>query len=131
MSEQQGTSGEVKDLRGAVAVVTGASSGIGEAVAEALARRGARVALSARREDRLAALSERLGESGGEVATITCDVRQPEDVQRLIATTLERWGKIDILVANAGFGYRLPIVEGDVEIWKDLLDTNVYGLLLT
>jgi NADP-dependent 3-hydroxy acid dehydrogenase YdfG len=48
-----------------------------------------------------------------------------------MATALERWGKIDILVANAGFGYRQPIAEGDVAVWKDLLDTNVYGLLLT
>jgi len=130
MSENQPVSSQLTDLRGAVAVVTGASSGIGEAIAEALAQRGARVALATRREERLAALSERLGEAG-EVVSISCDVRQPEDVQRLIATTLERWGKIDILVANAGFGYRLPIVEGDVEIWKNLLDTNVYGLLLT
>ena len=78
----------------------------------ALAQRGARVALAARREERLAALGERLAETGeGEITVIPCDVRQPEDVQRLIATTLERWGKIDILVANAGFGYRSPIAE--------------------
>jgi NADP-dependent 3-hydroxy acid dehydrogenase YdfG len=132
MPEHQHTSSELTDLRGSVAVVTGASSGIGEAVAVALAQRGARVALAARREERLAALGERLEKtSEGEVTVIPCDVRQPEDVQRLITTTLERWGKIDILVANAGFGYRSPIAEGDIAIWKDMLDTNVYGLLLT
>jgi NADP-dependent 3-hydroxy acid dehydrogenase YdfG len=132
MPEGQDASSGLTDLRGAVAVVTGASSGIGAAVAEALAQRGANVALAARREDRLTALGERLHRAdGGEVVSVTCDVRQPEDNQRLIATTLDRWSKIDILVANAGFGYRQPIVEGDVEIWKDLLDTNVYGLLLT
>jgi NADP-dependent 3-hydroxy acid dehydrogenase YdfG len=132
MAEQQGASSELTDLRGAVAIVTGASSGIGDAVAQALSQRGAYVALAARREDRLAALAEQLGGTGGgKVATITCDVRRPEDVQRLIATTLERWGKLDILIANAGFGYRSPIAEGDIDIWKDMLDTNVYGLLLT
>jgi NADP-dependent 3-hydroxy acid dehydrogenase YdfG len=127
--ENHPLSSELTDLRGSVAIVTGASSGIGQAVAEALAQRGARVALAARREDRLAALAEQLGE--GEVATITCDVRRPDDVQRLIATTLERWGRLDILIANAGFGYRSPIAEGDIDVWKDMLDTNVYGLLLT
>jgi NADP-dependent 3-hydroxy acid dehydrogenase YdfG len=132
MPERQDISNGLTSLRGAVAVITGASSGVGEAVAEALAQRGAHVALAARREDRLAALSERLGESNdGEVAPVACDVRQPEDVQRLIATTLDRWGKIDILVANAGFGYRSPVAEGDIAVWKDMLDTNVYGLLLT
>jgi len=132
MPETQPPSSEPTELRGAVAVVTGASSGIGEAIAIALAQRGARVALAARREERLAALGERLGHSGaGEVAVIACDVRQPQEVQRLIATTLERWGKIDILIANAGFGYRSPIAEGDIAVWKDMLDTNVYGLLLT
>jgi NADP-dependent 3-hydroxy acid dehydrogenase YdfG len=131
MPENQPASSELTDLRSAVAVVTGASSGIGEAIAGALAQRGAHVALAARREDRLAMLSERLSGAGGEIASIPCDVRQPEDAQRLMATTLERWGKIDILVANAGFGYRQPIAEGDVAVWKDLLDTNVYGLLLT
>jgi NADP-dependent 3-hydroxy acid dehydrogenase YdfG len=132
MPENHVTSGGLTVLRGAVAIVTGASSGIGQAVAEALAQRGAHVALAARREDRLEALGERLtGADGGEIATVACDVRRAEDVQRLIAATVERWGKIDILIANAGFGYRSPIAEGDIEVWKNMLDTNVYGLLLT
>src|SRR5215831_8612768 len=75
--ERQDISSGLTSLRGAVAVVTGASSGIGEAVAEALAQRGAHVALAARREDRLGALSKRLGESNnGEITSIACDVRQ-------------------------------------------------------
>jgi NADP-dependent 3-hydroxy acid dehydrogenase YdfG len=132
MPENHPPSSELTDLRGLVAVVTGASSGIGEAVAVALAQRGAHVALAARREDRLTALSERLEKTGdGEVTVLACDVRQPEEVQRLIATTLQRWGRIDVLIANAGFGYRSPIAEGDIAVWKDMLDTNVYGLLLT
>ena len=137
MSEAQerhttGTSKQSIDLRGKVVVITGASSGIGEAIAEAFVRKGACVALAARRVDRLEALAARLaGEGQGETLTLACDVRQEADVQALIATTLERWGQIDILVANAGFGYRKPLVDGDTQRWKDMIDTNVFGLLLT
>src|SRR5260221_14251412 len=123
---------QATDLRGKVAIVTGASSGIGEAVAEALVQRGARVALFARRENRLQALAQRLAGQGSEEPLIVPgDVRKPEDVQNLVNQTMQRWGKLDIVIANAGFGYRSPIVEGDVERWKNRLDTNVYGLLLT
>ena len=59
------------------------------------------------------------------------DVRDANDVQRAVQAALDRWGKLDILVANAGFGYRLSVVEGDPQRWKDMIDTNVYGLLLT
>jgi 3-hydroxy acid dehydrogenase/malonic semialdehyde reductase len=133
MTDEQERSSALTNLRGKVAVVTGASSGIGAAIAEALAGRGAHLALAARRDERLTALGARLAsmDGAGETQAIACDVRRPDDVQRLIATTLQRWGRIDILIANAGFGYRQPIVDGDVEIWKNLLDTNVYGLLLT
>src|SRR5260370_24486151 len=123
---------QATDLRATVAPVTGASSGIGEAIAEALVQRGARVTLFARREKRLQALAQRLAGQGSEAPLIVPgDVRKPEDVQNLVNQTVQRWGKLDIVIANAGFGYRAPIVEGDVERWKNLLDTNVYGLLLT
>jgi NADP-dependent 3-hydroxy acid dehydrogenase YdfG len=123
---------QATDLRGKVAIVTGASSGIGEAVAEALAQCGARVALFARRENRLRELAQRLAGQGSDAPLIVPgDVSKPEDVQRLVNQTVQRWGKLDIVIANAGFGYHAPIVEGDVERWKQLLDTNVYGLLLT
>jgi 3-hydroxy acid dehydrogenase / malonic semialdehyde reductase len=128
----------LQDLRGQVALVTGASSGIGQAIVEQLVKRGTHVALFARRTDRLQALAERLAEATspeagnpGETLVITGDVRDGEDVQRGVAATLERWGKLDILVANAGFGYRLSVVEGDPQRWKEMIDTNVYGLLLT
>lgn len=123
----------LNELRGKVAIVTGASSGIGEAVAELLAQRGARVALAARRTDKLKALRERLAQSASDTETmvVACDVRVPQDVERMVQSVLDRWGQLDILVANAGFGSRGPTVEGDVKRWKELLDTNVYGLLLT
>jgi 3-hydroxy acid dehydrogenase/malonic semialdehyde reductase len=127
-SETDAASGQ-ESLRGKVALVTGASSGIGEAIAEALASEGARVTIAARRVERLQALAERL--SPAETLAVECDVRNEEQVKSAIARTLERWGQLDILIANAGFGYRKQTVEGDPAIWKDMIDTNVYGLLLT
>ena len=123
---------QATNLRGKVALVTGASSGIGEAIAEELVQCGARVALFARREQRMQELAQRLaGKGGGETLIVSGDVRKPEDVQNLVKQAVQRWGKLDIVIANAGFGYRAPIVDGDPQRWKDLLDTNVYGLLLT
>ena len=139
MAEQQQQQATVKpltDLHERVAIVTGASSGIGQAVAEALVRAGAHVTLFARRTERLQELAERLavhreGEHYGDTLIVTGDVRAPEDVQACVNQTLERWGKLDILVANAGFGYRKPVVDGDIQRWKEMIDTNVFGLLLT
>jgi NADP-dependent 3-hydroxy acid dehydrogenase YdfG len=132
MAEQGQAVQPPNDVRGQVAIVTGASSGIGEAITELLVGRGANVAMQARRTQRLQAIAERLrGDGQGETLVVTGDVRKPEDVQALVEQTLARWGRLDILVANAGFGYRKPVVDGDIQVWKDMLDTNVYGLLLT
>ena len=133
-------------LAGKVALVTGAGSGLGEAVAAALVRRGAHVALAGRRAERLAGVAERLrttaaedltapgaapGAVMGDTLVVPCDVREPAAVEVMLRQTEERWGRLDILIANAGLGYRAPIAEGDPARWKDLLDINVYGLLLT
>ena len=132
MSTSQPPSNMLQDLHEQTALVTGASSGIGVAVARALAQRGVHVALAARRSERLQALSEELATDGhSETLALECDVRDPEQVQAAVQQTLDRWGQLDILVANAGFGYRSPLVEGDIARWKDMIDTNVYGLLLT
>jgi NADP-dependent 3-hydroxy acid dehydrogenase YdfG len=120
-------------LRGKVAIVTGASSGLGAAIATALVTHGVHVALAGRRADQLDALARRLASiaDGGETLLVPGDVRDPAQVERLFQHTLERWGGLDIVIANAGLGYRAPIAEGDPARWKDLLDTNVFGLLLT
>jgi NADP-dependent 3-hydroxy acid dehydrogenase YdfG len=132
MAEQGRAAQPLTDLRGQVAIVTGASSGIGAAITEVLVERGANVAIQARRAERLEALAEQLrGDGHGETLVVPGDVRKPEDVQELVRRTLARWGQLDILIANAGFGYRKPLVDGDIQVWKDMLDTNVYGLLLT
>lgn len=122
-----------QDLRGQVALVTGASSGIGEAIAEALAQQGAHVTLAARRVDRLQTLAERIGkiDSAGETQIVECDVREEAQVVQAVSQTMDRWGRLDILVANAGFGGRGPLVDGDTARWKSMIDTNVFGLLLT
>ncbi len=130
MTQPDATS--LRDLRGQVAIVTGASSGIGMATAELLVQRGVHVALFARRVERLEALAERLrGEGHGETLIVGGDVREADDVQQLVQRTIDRWGQLDILFANAGFGYRNPVVDGNIQRWKDMIDTNVYGLLLT
>jgi NADP-dependent 3-hydroxy acid dehydrogenase YdfG len=128
MAEQTTAEQTAPELRGQVAIVTGASSGIGAAIAERLAHRGVRVALGARRVERLRALQDRLP---GETLAVACDVREPDHVQALVRQTLDRWGQVDILVANAGLGYRAPLIEGDIARWRVMLDTNVWGLLLT
>jgi 3-hydroxy acid dehydrogenase / malonic semialdehyde reductase len=137
MAEQRAAVQPLTDLHERVALVTGASSGIGAAITEQLVRRGAHVAMFARRTARLEALAARLaprpaeGEHFGETLIVTGDVRVPEHVQEAVRQTLARWGRLDVLIANAGFGYRSPLVDGNIQRWKDMIDTNVYGLLLT
>lgn len=132
VSTNQPPSDILQDLHERVALVTGASSGIGQAVARALVQRGVHVALAARRVERLRTLADELASDGhGEALVLACDVRNPDEVQAAVRQTLDHWGQLDILVANAGFGYRSLLVDGDITRWKDMIDTNVYGLLLT
>jgi NADP-dependent 3-hydroxy acid dehydrogenase YdfG len=113
-------------LAGKVAVVTGASSGIGEATARSLAREGCNVVLAARREERLNALAAELGE--GTLAT-PADVRDPAACAALVARSVERFGSLDILVNNAGLGLYGSVAEGDPEDWRKMFDVNVLGVL--
>jgi NADP-dependent 3-hydroxy acid dehydrogenase YdfG len=113
-------------LAGKTAVVTGASSGIGEATARLLAREGCNVVLAARREDRLNALAADLGE--GALAAPT-DVTDPAACAALVARTVERFGSMEILVNNAGLGLYGSVAEGDPEDWRKMFDVNVLGVL--
>jgi NADP-dependent 3-hydroxy acid dehydrogenase YdfG len=113
-------------LAGKTAVVTGASSGIGEATAGALAKQGCNVVLAARREDRLEALAAELGE--GTLAAPT-DVTDPAACAALVARTVERFGTLEILVNNAGLGLYGSITDGDPEDWRKMFDVNVLGVL--
>jgi NADP-dependent 3-hydroxy acid dehydrogenase YdfG len=113
-------------LAGKTAVVTGASSGIGEATVRLLAGEGCNVVLAARREDRLRALAAELGE--GALAA-PADVRDPDACAALVARTLERFGSLEILVNNAGLGLYGSIADGDPEDWRKMFEVNVLGVL--
>jgi short-subunit dehydrogenase len=116
-----------KDLKGRVAVVTGASSGIGRATAERLAADGVQVALGARRADRLAAVADGIRRLGGAAHAVPTDVTQPEQVDRLIAEALGAFGRVDILVNNAGVGYFGPVESTSIAEARRLFDVNVMG----
>lgn len=118
---------DLQDLRGKVAVITGASSGIGEAAARALAAQGVRVALAARRLDRLEALAEELGPE--QSLAVQADVARAEDIERLFALTLERFGHLDILLANAGQFVQGQIADVAVEQLVAQIDTNLTGVV--
>ena len=115
-------------LAGKTAVVTGASSGIGEATVRLLAKGGCNVVRAARREDRLRDLAAELGEAALAAPT---DVTDPAACAELVARTVERFGSLEILVNNAGLGRYGSIVEGDPEDWRQMFDVNVLGVLDT
>lgn len=114
-------------LTGKTAIVTGASSGIGEATARLLAERGCNVVLAARRGDRLESLASELG--GERILAVTTDVTDPSACVALAEQTVERFGTIDTLVNNAGLGVYASIAEGDPEDWRKMFDVNVLGVL--
>lgn len=116
-------------IKNKVVVITGASSGIGEAAALLLAERGAKVVLGARGADRLEALAARIVNNGGEAVYASTDVRQREDLSRLVALAYERYGKIDVLVSNAGVMPISPLDDLRVEDWEDMIDVNIKGVL--
>jgi NADP-dependent 3-hydroxy acid dehydrogenase YdfG len=116
-------------LEGKVAVITGASSGIGEATAEALAAEGAAVVVAARREDRLADLVGRIEESGGRVLAAVCDVTDEGQAHGLIRKAEQEFGSVDILVNNAGVMLLSAVGKGLSDQWRQMFDVNVMGLL--
>jgi NADP-dependent 3-hydroxy acid dehydrogenase YdfG len=113
-----------------VLLITGASTGIGAATARLAAAEGYRLVLAARSRERLEALASELG--GPERAlAVACDVTEWDDQQRMVATTLEAYGRIDVAFANAGFGGARGFLEDTPEHWKAMILTNVYGAALT
>jgi NADP-dependent 3-hydroxy acid dehydrogenase YdfG len=111
------------------AVVTGASSGIGEATAIALAREGYAVALAARRADRINELAERISGDGGNALAVPTDVGDEQSARALIETAKAEFGSVDVLVNNAGVMLLGPILGADTEHWRRMVDVNLLGLL--
>ena len=116
-------------LAGTVALVTGASSGIGQASAAALAARGAAVALVARRTERLDELASSIKADGGTALTITADVTDQQQAEQAVATAVSELGRLDTVVNNAGVMLLGPAVGAPLEEWDRMVDVNVKGLL--
>lgn len=120
-----------ESLEGTVALVTGASSGIGEATALDLARRGAKVAIAARRRDRLESLAGEIEKAGGEALVLETDVTSEPSVRQAVDDTVERFGRLDTVVANAGVMLLGPVEGAPLEEWQRMVELNVLGLLYT
>jgi NADP-dependent 3-hydroxy acid dehydrogenase YdfG len=116
-------------IAGKVIVITGASSGMGEAAARHLAAKGARVVLGARRADRIEALAAEITTAGGQATAVATDVTKREDVQALLDTAVATYGRVDVLINNAGL---MPLSSMDrlkVEEWDRMIDVNIKGVL--
>jgi NADP-dependent 3-hydroxy acid dehydrogenase YdfG len=117
------------ELRGTVALVTGASSGIGEATALALAQRGAAVAIVARRQERLESLASTIRAAGGSTIVIAADVTSQEQARDAVERTVSEFGRLDTLVNNAGVMLLGPAVDAPLEEWERMVKLNIEGLL--
>ena len=116
-------------IKDKVVVVTGASSGIGEATAVLLAEKGAKLVLGARGVDRLKTLAHRIRQSGGEVAYAVTDVRKRADLSALVGLASEKFGKLDVIFNNAGVMPVSPLKDLRVDDWDEMIDVNIKGVL--
>jgi NAD(P)-dependent dehydrogenase (short-subunit alcohol dehydrogenase family) len=112
-------------LEGKVAFVTGASRGIGEAISRRFAREGAKVALAARSEESCRRIAREIESSGGEAIAIGTDVTDAQAVARMVSAVVAKWGRIDVLVNNAGLGGPTPLSDHDDSHWDAILATNL------
>jgi NAD(P)-dependent dehydrogenase (short-subunit alcohol dehydrogenase family) len=117
----------LKDL---VAVVTGGGQGLGRATAALFAKEGAKVVIAARTEAKLEKVKEEIEAVGGEVLTVPTDVGRDEAVERLMAATMDRFGRLDVLVNNAGVGAWTPLEEASAEDYDRMMDTNLRGMFM-
>jgi NADP-dependent 3-hydroxy acid dehydrogenase YdfG len=116
-------------IEGKVVVITGASSGLGEATARMLSAQGARVVLGARRVERIQSLADELTSAGGTALAIQTDVTDPEQVQRLVDTAVQTYGRIDVILNNAGLMPHSPLERRKIEDWNRMIDVNIKGVL--
>lgn len=123
------TTSENMHIKDKVIVITGASSGIGEATALLLAARGAKLVLGARRPEKLEAVARLITDAGGQVACASIDVKHRADLARLVALGCERFGRVDALVSNAGIGPISLFDDLRVDDWDEMIDINIKGVL--
>ncbi|MFC2990498.1 SDR family oxidoreductase [Halomonas tibetensis] len=119
----------MSEINGKVVIITGASSGLGEATAHRLAKGGAKLVLGARREERLEALRDAIVEQGGEAIYRVTDVTDREQVEALATAAKEAYGRIDVLVNNAGVMPLSPLDQLKVDEWEQMIDVNIKGVL--
>ncbi len=117
------------NIKGKVVAITGASSGIGEATALMLAAQGAKVVLGARRKDRLEDLVSRIKTAGGDAACLVTDVKQRGDLTNLVALACSTYGRLDVMVNNAGISHLGRIDDVQVTEWEEMIDVNLKGTL--
>lgn len=118
------------NLQGRTAIVTGASSGIGCAIAEQLAEAGAHVYLCGRTTESMQESKKIIENSGGKATVFTADIRDVEQVRELVSSAVNETGRLDIMVNCAGVSYSGSIIEGDIEKWRSMLETNILALLV-
>ena len=118
-----------QDIAGKVVVITGASSGLGEATARHLSSLGAHLVLGARRQDRLEALAADIRGAGGKAEIVVTDVTRKQDVAALVQAALTNFGRLDVMINNAGLMAVAPLTELKVDEWDSMLDINVKGML--
>jgi len=116
-------------IDGKVVVITGGSSGLGEATARMLPAEGARVVLGARRVDRIQSLAEELVRAGGTAVAVQTDVTRPDQVQRLVDTAVQTYGRIDVIINNAGLMPHSPLERRKIDDWNQMIDVNIKGVL--
>jgi NADP-dependent 3-hydroxy acid dehydrogenase YdfG len=116
-------------IRGKVVVITGASSGLGEAAARLLSAQGATVVLGARRSDRLQSLADELSGSGGKALAVATDVTHRNQVKRLVDTAAQKFGRVDVMINNAGIMPRAPLERLTIDDWDRTIDVNIKGVL--
>lgn len=117
------------NIKGKVVAITGASSGMGKAIAIELAKNGAKVILGARRTEQLLQLVEDIKSTGGEATCITTDVKNKADLDRLVHKAVDQYGKLDVMVNNAGISQLSRIDDLDLEGWEEMIDINLKGVL--
>jgi NADP-dependent 3-hydroxy acid dehydrogenase YdfG len=118
-----------KNIENIVVVITGASSGLGEATARYLAQKGASVVLGARRLNKLESIAADITKEGGKVAILATDVSKAADVQALVQKAISSFGKIDVIVNNAGIMPLAPLAATKVDEWDQMIDVNIKGVL--